>query len=227
MPAQIVPFETLGDGGIAPVATLTRPDLNPIRTALAEARQVVPEADAPGMASLVRKRNRNRQVSMIRKASAAEAIAGLELGGVDVYGLTSGQFSLLELIEAVLDVTGPAELVLSTWTAAPSDGLKIKELLDAGKLTAVRFVLDISFHTRRQGVALNMAGTFGEDCFRYCKTHSKFFLVTNERWRLVCKTSMNLNMNRRNEDFDLTQDAALYEFLRSYVDQLFKAGRRR
>ena len=112
--------------------TLPMPDLNPIRSALNDARQVVPLGEVPGQTSLVQKRNRNRRVAMIRKGSAAEAIKGLEPGGVDVYGLTAGQFSLLELIEAVLDVTGPAELALSTWTAAPSDGLKIKELLDAG-----------------------------------------------------------------------------------------------
>ena len=50
-----------------------------------------------------------------RAQSAAEAIAQLERDGTELVGLTRGQFSLSDLIEAILNKTGPASLSISTW----------------------------------------------------------------------------------------------------------------
>ena len=56
----------------------------------------------------------------ISAASAAEAVGPLH-HGIEVYGLSKGQFSLIELLEYVIGVTGPADVVISTWTAAGAD----------------------------------------------------------------------------------------------------------
>ena len=59
-----------------------------------------------------------REIRDARKTTTAvEAIAGLD-HETEIFGFTKGQFSLLNLLEAVLMVTGPAHLSLSTWTAA-------------------------------------------------------------------------------------------------------------
>ena len=61
---------------------------------------------------------RKRDVRDQRKTeSAVAAIAGLD-HETEIYGFTKGQFSLLQLLQAVFLVTGPAHLSLSTWTAA-------------------------------------------------------------------------------------------------------------
>ncbi len=41
--------------------------------------------------------------------------------GCEIYCLTMGKFSLIDVIEHVLASTGPADVVVSTWTAAGAD----------------------------------------------------------------------------------------------------------
>ena len=53
-------------------------------------------------------------------ASARDTIDGFDRG-MDVVGLTYGQFSLLDLIRAALEITGPADVAISTWSAGLYD----------------------------------------------------------------------------------------------------------
>ena len=69
---------------------------------------------------------RNRKISLRTTESAQNAVGILE-PGIELYGLTMGQFSLIDLILAVLRQTGPAHMTVSTWTAA---GAEIKTASD-------------------------------------------------------------------------------------------------
>ena len=208
------------------MTTLSTPDLDPIRSAMDNASPVI-DLDHMQPASVKVRRDRTRQVHLLRKETATQAIEGLE-PGVDLFGLTAGQFSLVELLDAILGVTGPAKRTLSTWTAARADADKVLEFLRSGRATSARFLLDVSFRQRQPGIAKVMQETFGKDSIRVCRNHSKFALAEADGWTLTLKTSMNLNRNARLEDFDLTTDPELFHFLDDYVTQMFKkAGGRR
>jgi hypothetical protein len=169
------------------------------------------------------RRDRRRELRhLFLKEAAAEAISGFS-EDLDVFGLTKGQFSLIDLIDAVLDLTGgPARLTLSTWTAATADIKDVLAFLRSGKLERARFVLDFSFQRRQPAVAQAIRQEFGSEALRLTRNHAKFFQVAvSDRWSVTCKTSMNLNQNPRIEDFDLTNDPALYRFLAAVVDDLF------
>jgi hypothetical protein len=49
----------------------------------------------------------------IAARSAAEAIGPIE-AGIEVFGLSKGQFSLIDIIEHCLKASGPADVVIST-----------------------------------------------------------------------------------------------------------------
>lgn len=166
--------------------------------------------------------DRKRLCKKLTKQEAASvAIQGLT-PETDIFGFTRGQFSLIELIEAVLSHTGPAELVLSTWTAANADLRDLFKFLASGKVTRARFLLDLTFQRRQPAVAQAIRDQFGFDSIRIAKNHAKFFLIKNESWRVTCKTSMNLNFNPRFEDFDLSNDPNLFEFMEAVTNEIFK-----
>jgi hypothetical protein len=73
-----------------------------------------------------------------RKETAAQAVAELERDGMEIFGLTRGQFSLSDMIEAILQKIGPARMSISTWTAAQVDISRMMELLRGGMLTDCR-----------------------------------------------------------------------------------------
>lgn len=158
---------------------------------------------------------------LYRVATAAEAIGTLT-AGCAIFGITKGQFSLIELIAALLDQTGPADLFISTWTAAGSDLTDAHKLIESEKIRSLRFLVDHTFQRRKPAFAAKIRELFGPESVRVTRNHAKFTLIQNDVWNLVVKTSMNLNFNPRLEDFDIQDDKRLADFLGSLMDEIFK-----
>lgn len=194
---------------------------------LAEKHDAVADPDAIRRAHLVLVRDRYRDIrDLRRKQTAAEAVAGLELDGREIFGLTKGQFSLIDLIEAVLDRTGPAALSISTWTAANTDVSTALSLVSSGRITAARWLVDLTFVRRCPQLAARIREAFGADAVRVTKNHAKFSVLSNATWQVVIRTSMNLNHNPRLEDFTVAHDPELANFLAATLDDLWKSQRR-
>lgn len=155
-----------------------------------------------------------------RRQTAAEAVSGLK-PGLEIFGFTKGQFSLLELLQAVLDITGPADVVLSTWTAARREIQVLDEMAKAGTLRSMRWLVDYTFARRDPGAAYMIRKTFGPEAIRVAQNHAKFAVFRNDGWQVVLRTSMNLNMNPRFEDFTLAHDPELAGFLTRITDEIW------
>lgn len=148
-----------------------------------------------------------------RAASAAEAIAALERDGTELVGLTRGQFSLTDLLVAVLAKTGPAALSISTWTAASTSVQSMLELLQTGQITRCRWLVDTTFVRRVPALVAEIRRAFGDDAIRVTRTHAKFCTVTNDKWKVAIRSSMNLNQNPRLESYEIGHDPQLCTWL--------------
>jgi hypothetical protein len=194
---------------------------------LADRHEPVADPDAIRRAHLVLVRERYRDIrDLRRKQTATEAAAGLELDGREIFGLTKGQFSLIDLIEAVLERTGPAALSISTWTAAGTDVSTALALVASGRVTAARWLVDLTFTRRCPQLAARIREAFGPDAIRVTRNHAKFTLLQNATWQVVIRTSMNLNMNPRLEDYTVAHDPELAAFLGQALDDLWTTQRR-
>lgn len=162
---------------------------------------------------------RKTRARLSKSASAADTIAGFG-HGMDVAGLTFGQFSLLDLIDATLAITGPADVTICTWSAGFYDVDAAVRFRDSGRLRSVRFIMDSSAK-RGQATVGDVADLFGAENVRATRTHAKFALVTNEAWDVVITTSMNLNLNPRCEQFEMTDDPGRAGMFREFADEVF------
>lgn len=129
--------------------------------------------------------------------------------GKRVIGLTGGQFSLIDLLEALLEVTGPADVVVATWTAGVRDAALASELNRTGKIRSMRLVVDRSFSGRQPQYVARVEEMFGREAIRVTQTHAKFLVIQNDEWNVLVQTSMNLNRNSRVESFAIDEDQAL------------------
>lgn len=159
----------------------------------------------------------------INAATAAEAVGPITRG-IEVYGLSKGQFSLIELVEHVLGATGPADVVISTWTAAGADLAHTAGFLADGRVRSCRWLVDFSFPARQPAYCEQLVDRFGADAIRCTANHAKFVLVANDEWNVVIRTSMNLNLNRRLESYELSDDVELADWLRAIVEDAFAGG---
>ncbi len=163
---------------------------------------------------------RGVRVPLSVPAASAMAIADAMTPGCSLGGLTKGQFSLLDLLRAVLGRTGPADVTIAAWTTGIRDAEVAAWLLQSGAIRSLTWVLDSSFVARQPEYAAIVMERFGADAIRTAETHAKFLLITNAEWQIVVRSSMNLNRNARWEQYDLDDSPALAEHYARLVAEL-------
>lgn len=191
------------------------------------ADDIAPTADLTEVTAptvFVRKRGPSHRRSirdLRRQQTAGQAIEGLDRE-TQIVGFTKGQFSVIDLIRAVLAFTGKASLDISTWTAANTDVTTVCEFVDGGLLTESRWLVDLTFQRRSPQLAHRIRETFGKDAIRVARNHAKFALVRNDAWQIVIQTSMNLNFNPRFENFSLSHDPELCDFYGGILNEVWQ-----
>lgn len=164
-----------------------------------------------------------REIMDLRRIEcASQAVAGLKRDGMELFGLTKGQFSLTDMIEAILAKTGPADLSISTWTAANNDVSRMLELLSSGAIRSCRWLVDLTFMRRCPQLTAEIRTKFGANAIRVTKTHAKFCTIANKDWQIALRSSMNLNQNPRLESFQVGHDPDLCQFLSQVLDDIWK-----
>jgi hypothetical protein len=193
---------------------------NPLLQAQESLEVNLPGLDVP-MALHRRKHSVKRDHrALMRKETATQAVAGLTQD-LEIYGFTKGQFGLIELLGALLAITGPAFLTISTWTVAHAEVAQLIEMREQGKVTGTRWLVDFSLQRRDPGMAQQIRQAFGADAIRVAQSHAKFYMVQNAAWDLVMHTSMNFNMNPRTEDFFIGHDPELAAFLETILQAVW------
>lgn len=153
-------------------------------------------------------------------ASAARALEGLDHDH-GVYVLTFGEFSLSDVLAALLDRTGPAQVTACTWTAAAADLEQQMRWLEDGRIRSLRFLVDQSFRARQPAYAARLVELFGPGAVRTTRTHAKFATVRGGGWDFAVRTSMNRNSNPRLESLEVDHDPDLCGFLDGIVDEIW------
>lgn len=164
---------------------------------------------------------KRRELRDARRAENAAATIEGFTKNVEIFGFTKGQFSLIDLADAVLDYTGPAEIFVSTWTAATADLDGVLDWIERGRVIDARWLVDLTFQRRAPELAHKIRQIFGPDSIRVAQTHAKFMLIENQDWSVVIRTSMNLNFNPRFEDFTIAHDPELADFLRGIMSEIW------
>jgi hypothetical protein len=158
-------------------------------------------------------------------ASATEALAGFESGS-HVFGLTKGQFSMIDLADAALAITGPADVAIWTWCIAEYEVEAITKFLTDKRVESLRMVMDWTGAQRDMPVVEELQERFGLDCIRVTKTHAKIVTIATEcGWRVTIRGSMNLNFNPRFEQFDVSDDAGIYAVVEDMMAELWERGK--
>lgn len=138
-----------------------------------------------------------------------------------ITGLTNGKFSLISLVSAVLEKTGPSNVIISTWSSGLYDANVMHDLLSSNQIQSFRFILDRSFKTRLPQYATRVTDLFSPENIRTTNVHSKFVLIWNENWNVCIRSSMNLNENKRTENFDIDNDIEIFNLFKNFSNELF------
>jgi hypothetical protein len=167
------------------------------------------------------RQTKNRKLSESTRGQYAIDAIGEIYHGIELFGFTKGQFSMIEVLEHILLQTGPADVSIITWSAADADVRKAFEFLDNGNIRKIRFLVDYSFKSRKPEILAKIVSKFGSEAVRVSSVHAKSILIQNEKWNIVVRTSMNLNFNPRFENFEISEDQGFAEFMRGIFESIW------
>ena len=146
-------------------------------------------------------------------------IAGNIAAGQTIHGITDGTLSLVDIIRLAAQEVPSDVLTLAVWTAS-ADGLKrLSHIQDSGMLGEVRLLLDRSYPTREKAAHKIAVNRFA--AIRYWHAHVKFAILTGGTHDVLILSSMNLNKNKRLENFTVHAGGELPSRYLKLVDDLY------
>ena len=162
---------------------------------------------------------RARELRAVESFRTAAECIGPVTAGVCVFGLTRGQFSMIDVILHLLNELGGGEISIWTWAIADYEVVTLAGLMSRGDIRAGRLIVDQSSEKRNPAIVEAWRQRFGEEQVRILRNHAKIVRVWNERYQLLVRGSFNLNFNPRTEQFDLDEGTAAFDLVARIEDE--------
>ncbi len=139
----------------------------------------------------------------------------------NIFGLTMGEYSLIDIVHSVLKHTGPANVCIATWSAGIKDAHQVEWMVNTGLIGDLMILTDHSYKARQSKYAASIEQLFGKERIRTSEMHAKFVLISNKSFKVAIVSSMNLNANKTCELFQIVEGEDLYDFLHNFVQYHF------
>jgi hypothetical protein len=174
-----------------------------------------------GIAHPVRAKRRHKVASQVE--NAARVIGPLE-PGMDVIGITNGQFSMIDIIDHCLEQAGPSHVCVTTWTTGIYDIERMEAFARNARLLSLSMIVDPTVFGKSPEFSAPMVKAFGEGCFRMGHNHAKVTVLHGGAFPVAIRSSMNLNRNKRPENFDLSTCADVVAFYHDWFKAFWDAA---
>lgn len=171
--------------------------------------------------SNVYKRKLKNKSKIYAFQSVKKAIGDLS-HGCEIFGFNKGQFFLIDIVAYILKQIGPFDVDILTWAIGNETIDKIIHLKQLGRIKNLRLIIDYSFRSLHPEYCQKLRKAFGDQAIRVTKNHSKITLLRNDKWNISIRSSMNLNVNRRLEYFEISDDVELMGFFFDFFDEWFE-----
>ena len=156
----------------------------------------------------------------IESFANAETTIGPITHGMSLFCVTRGQFSLIDAIYHCIRQIGVSEVSVWTWTVAVRHAEVMAGFLAQKDISRATLICDQSLDKRDPVLVENWRTRFGDDTVRICKNHAKICRVWNADFRLLLRSSMNLNVNPRFEQLDITEGGEDFELVTRLESEL-------
>lgn len=176
-----------------------------------------------------RRRPRRRMDRLDQQQALTDVIRTLPEPGESVHIVSAAKFDFWTWVPAMLEWIGRTEaLYASTWTLSRTNAVELFELWDAGKIGTASFLTGTYFKRRETAVYSYLLEGIRARGGRYraFANHAKVMLLGGSGAWLVIEGSANLTANPRLEQYVLSNDRALWEFHRGWMESVYAARAR-
>jgi hypothetical protein len=143
-----------------------------------------------------------------------ETVGALEPGEMTVY-FTGGKWSNHHLLQYLLEKTGPADVLLTTWTITEAPVRVMQQLLEAGTIRSLTMLTDDRIRSRCAQAWQLMQSL--PATIHLSKCHAKVTAVINEHHGILVVSSQNFTNNPRIEAGTIIYDRAAALFAQQTI----------
>jgi hypothetical protein len=129
------------------------------------------------------------------------------------------EFSMHELLDSILCLTGPASVKISSFSISEVAIRTFHRLSEDRLITDLHCIFDQSVKRHRLGLlffALNISGKVA-----LAKNHAKIILIENSSWKLTVLSSANFNVNDKIEAGIITGCPDIFSFYKEKFESTF------
>lgn len=136
---------------------------------------------------------------------------------------TRGVWSNHNLLDYVLQQTGPARVWLTSWTISEIAVRTLLQLIDSGTIVEVNCLFDerIKVQCPQAYQLVDKSGVM----LKLTKIHAKSIVVLNDEWGVSVTTSANFTRNPRIEKYVVCTDRQIAEKDKEWIQQEIDNGR--
>lgn len=141
---------------------------------------------------------------------------------MEIYGISAGQFHFINVIEyMVSQIDEPLTLTVASWTIAKFEASRLATIGQLDRVDRLRIIVDTSMLNLVPKSFSFLRSLIIDDSIRFLRCHCKFAVIRSETWNIAIRTSMNLNENKRLENFEISDCAILTDYMNGIVDDIF------
>jgi hypothetical protein len=186
-------------------------------------KPIVPFLSPDKITAATASAHKRRDAAHVKTISYARDLIGLASGDDGhVFALTMGQCSQIDLIEAAMELTGPADVAVWTWCIADYELQRLSDLCHDGRITRLRLVVDRAGVMRQWQFFSWAQNRFGRDCIRVTKTHAKVGVVVGGGYQFCIRGSANLNANPRIDLLDVSNSADAVGMVEGVMEEIWR-----
>lgn len=159
------------------------------------------------------------QVALESRQSLALTLPDLR-AGMGCFFLTHGQWSMADIVRALVERVGPADISLWPRLVAVSRGDFLMTLCTHPGVRRAVLVLNTGDERANHSLVRTWQQHHGLDTVRHTRTHAKIATVRTPSWAFLLRGSLNMGVGVRFEQCDLTEGGADCAMVRAYEAQL-------
>lgn len=121
--------------------------------------------------------------------------------------VSNGHWSMHNLLQLILDKTGPAFVYISSYAFSEIPARMIAEKKTDGLIKTLACLIDSRVDVRSAGALQLLKNT--ADRLKLCATHAKVTVIANKEWHFTVVGSANYTTNKRYESGLIFEDKQL------------------
>lgn len=132
-----------------------------------------------------------------------------------------GNFNMMRLVFWILEQTGPADILLSTYSISPKTLQGVMNRREKGIIRDIRFIVDNRVRSLSPKPFALMVSNFDYRCI---SIHAKVACIWNNKWHISVVTSQNATDNPKWERGTIFTDKTIFEFDKKVLEDAFLRG---